>query len=183
MSREPDVIQQYANSRIISAKSPQETESVVEIIARLAKTLQLLPDTELELFLSGKRSLSIEIIPDPRLPFGMKTRSSGELSSRKYRIFICEECSEWPENRFFGALLRELGHVVVELPPEEEWPIVRGDRARFKESAELLADCLVWKWGLRHYGMTYLVETYPAHWVDRIVSDIENMIETDDRFK
>ena len=183
MSKQPELIEKFVNSRLIVRKALAESQSSRETLTRVVTAMKLLPDDEQELFLADRRKVSIEIVADPKLPFGMKTRSARSVESRHYTIFICEECTEWDENRFIGALLREFGHIVAEIPPEEEWPILRGDKARFKEHAELVADCMVWKWGLRHYDMSFLVSTFPPHWVDRIVTDIEKLIETDERFR
>lgn len=182
MSQKHESWVRYINSRMTLTKTVDDSRFMNQISGRLIKCLYLLPELEQELFLTGNRNLTIEIVGNPKLPFGMKTRSSGQKVSRNYTISICEECGEWPEDRFLGAFLRELGHVVAEIPPEDEWPIVRGERARFKESVELMADCMVWKWGLRHYNVSYLSATFPSHWVDRIVSDIEKLLETDERF-
>ncbi len=183
MHHQPELIEKFVNSRLIAKESSAKSQSSREICSRLVTAMKLLPDDELELFLSEGRKISMEIVVDPKLPFGIKTRSGGPLETRNYTIFICEECGEWDENRFLGALLRELGHIVAEIPPEEEWPVSRGDRARFKEYTELVADCMVWKWGLRHYDMSFLVSTFPPHWVERIVTDIEKLILADERFK
>lgn len=183
MSYQPELIEKFVNSRLIEKESSAKSKSSREICSRFVAAVKLLPDDELELFLTERRRISIDIIADPKLPFGMKTRSGGSFPTRQYTVLICEECSEWDENRFIGGLLRELGHIVAEIPPEEEWPISRGDRARFKEHSELVADCMVWKWGLRHYDMSFLVSTYPPHWVDRIVTDIEKLIVADEQFK
>ena len=183
MSRELSQQRKYVNSRLICDEALTGSKYLEEILARLTKTFDLLPGAEQQLFFSGNRKIFINIVSDPKLPFGMKTRSITHKSGPRYTIFVCEECGEWPEDRFLGAFLRELGHVVAEIPPEEDWPATRGERARFKESSELLADGMLWKWGLRHYDMSYLVATFPSHWVDRIVSDIEKLLEHDERFK
>ncbi len=183
MSYHPELIEKFVNSRLIAKESPAKSRLSREICSRFVAAVKLLPDDEQELFLEERRRISIEMLADPKLPFGMRTISGGSLPNRHYTVFICEECCEWDENRFIGALLRELGHIVAEIPPEEEWPLSRGDRARFKEHSELVADCMVWKWGLRHYDMSFLVSTYPPHWVDRIVADIEKLILADEQVK
>lgn len=183
MSNQPELIEKFVNSRLITREASCESQLSRETGSRVVAAMKLMPDDELGLFLEDRRKVSIEIVANPKLPFGMKTRSAGSAQTRLYTIFICEECREWDENRFIGALLREFGHIVAEIPPEEEWPISRGDKARFKEYTELVADCMVWKWGLRHYDMSFLVSTFPPHWVDRIVTDIEKLIETDERFR
>jgi hypothetical protein len=58
------------------------------------------------------------------------------------------------------------------MPPEDEWQATRGDRARFKEKLEHRSDAMVWRWGLRHYSMSYITATYPSHWVERIAEEI-----------
>jgi hypothetical protein len=150
----------------------REPEVKKIVAARYEKALTLLPDEVLDLFVSGKRKVRVIVMPDPKLPMGMLTRSEGTPRERKYTIFLYEEHGTWPADRFLGALLRELGHVVANRPPENEWPEARGDRARFKEMLECRADAMVWRWGLRHYSMSYLVATFPQHWVERIVKEI-----------
>jgi hypothetical protein len=144
--------------------------------ARFRKAFSLLPPDVLDLFLEGLRPLSVEVRPAGALPLGMSTQSEGKMPLRTYKIVAYVDHGEWPEDRFMGAFLRELGHVVSQRPPEAEWPAGRGDRARFKERLEHRADAMVWRWGLRHYGMSYLAATYPPHWVDRIVEKISDMI-------
>ena len=146
---------------------------VKKIVAnRYEKALSLLPEEAVALFLLHKRELRVIVMPDPRLPVGMSTRTDGPPSGRRYTIFLYEEHTRWPEDHFLGALLRELGHVVAKRPPEAEWPEARGERARFKEMLECRADAMVWRWGLKHYNMSYLVATFPQHWVERIVKQI-----------
>ncbi len=143
---------------------------------RIIKAFDSLPLEILNLFLNGSRILSIKIVPDPKLPFGMRTIAERSSNGLAYTLNICNEAQDWAEDHFLGAFLRELGHVTAELPPEDEWPLERGARARFKESAECKADALVWSWGLRHYDIIYLSETYPSHWVDKIVNNISMML-------
>ncbi len=150
------------------------------VTQRLEKVLSLLPVEVQDLFLSGARGLSVRILPDTGLPIGMKTSAAGPSGARDYEIVIREEHCRFPEDLFVASVLRELGHVVSEPPPEDKWPESRGDRARFKERLECRADATVWKWGLRHYHMRYLSATYPPHWVDRIVQDIERMLSEED---
>lgn len=183
MSEQPELLEEFVRSRLIVSKSLSNLQPVQEICSRFVKALKLLPDHEKQIFLSSNRNMSIEIVGDPKVPFGMKTRSTGHSETRKYTVIICRECGGWDENRFLGALLREFGHIITEIPPDHEWPISRGDWARFKEHRELIADSMVWKWGLRHYDMSYLVSTFPSHWVERIVTDIEKLIQSDDRFQ
>lgn len=142
------------------------------MVGRFQKALSLLPEEIQELFLSGSRNLTVAVMPDTSLPLGMATRTEGPTGKRRYTIETYIEHHDWPEDRFIGAVLRELAHVVVRRPPEEEWPVARADRARFKEKLELRADVTVWCWGLRHYSMAYLVATFPEHWAERIVTAI-----------
>jgi hypothetical protein len=145
---------------------------------RLEKAFSLLPEEVLGLFLKGSRTLVVEVMADTQLPLGMATKSKGAVRKRQYVVVTYPEHAEWSENRFIGAFLRELGHVVAQRPPEEEWPVSRGDRARFKERLEYQADAMVWRWGLRHYSMSFLSATYPPHWVERIVEEIgKTMLE------
>lgn len=145
--------------------------------ALFEKALSVLPEEVLDLFVSGARSLKVIVMPDAKLPLGMTTRSEGPPARRTYTIFLYEEHGGWPEDHFIGALLHELAHVVGERPPETEWPTSRGERARFKERLECRADSMVWRWGLKHYDMRFLTATYPQHWVERIVKDIERMLD------
>lgn len=140
------------------------------------KAFLLLPDDTLDLFLSGSRSLVVDIMPDPALPLGMKTHSSGPVSDRQYTIVVYHEHLSLPEDLFLGSFLRELGHVVAQLPSENEWPETRGDRARFKERAENRADAMVWRWGLRHYSLRYLFATFPTHRAELIVDAIGKLL-------
>jgi hypothetical protein len=175
-----DRISEYLNLRIdfggMASGPRRETTR-----SRIAKAFESLPGEMWDIFLNGTRNLQIKLIPDPILPFGMKTRSESYLGQLIYTITVCDEAQQWEEDRFLGSFLRELGHVVAMLPPECEWPIDRGERARFRELAECKADALVWKWGLRHYDIIYLSATYPSHWVDKIVNDISLMLIYDEK--
>jgi hypothetical protein len=146
------------------------------LLLRFEKALSLVPEEVLHLFLSGSRHLTVSVMADTALPLGMATRTEGPPGKRRYTIVSYLEHAGWPEDRFIGAFLRELGHVVAQRPREEEWPVARGDRARFKEKLEHRADALVWQWGLRHYSMSYLATTFPEHWVERIVVEIEKTL-------
>ena len=172
------IISNYVKRRLgfEGIKSNKPRIDVTE--SRIMKAFDNLPLEILNLFLDGSRNLSIRIIPDPKLPFGMRTITKRSSNALVYTLNICDEAQDWAEDHFLGAVLRELGHVTAELPPEDEWPLERGARARFKESVECKADALVWSWGLRHYDIIYLSETYPSHWVDKIVDDISMMILT-----
>jgi hypothetical protein len=146
--------------------------------ARYEQALSLLPEEVLDSFLAGRYAVRIIVMPDPQLPMGMSIKVEDSGNKRRYTIFVYEEQCGWPEDRFLGALLRELGHVVAGKPPEHRWPQARGERARFKEMLECKADALVWQWGLRHYSMSHLNATYPPHWVDRIVKQISEYMDS-----
>ncbi len=145
-------------------------------IQRIERAFLLLSDEVLDLFLSGDRMLFVRIESDAPLPLGMAMRSNGPTDARTYSIVVREEHLSWPEDLFIGAFLRELGHVVASRPPEAEWPQSRAERARYKEHLELKADAMVWQWRLKHYSMIHLTATYPEHWVEKIVEDIERML-------
>ncbi len=171
------MIADFLKSRVRFDKGTLDAKTRRAVAERLEKVLSVLPQDVLHLFLSGGRRLSIRILPDAGLPMGMRTTAKGPSDARYYEIIIREEHCRFPEDLFIGSVLRELGHAVEELPPEDEWPASRGERARFKEKQECRADALVWNWGLRHYSMRHLSATYPSHWVDRIVADIEKMLQ------
>lgn len=155
--------------------------SLAEItVTRIEKAFSLIPDECARLFLSGARNLTVKLLPDTTLPLGMTTNTRGPADARRYTIEIRQEHQNQPEDLFLGAFLRELAHVVACKPPEWEWPSSRGERARFKERIEYAADAMVWRWGLRHYNMRFISATYPPHWVDRIVEDIEKMLREED---
>jgi len=146
------------------------------MLARFQKSFSLLPVEVADLFLSGSRRLDVTVMPDTAFPLGMSTRTEGSSGRRRYSIVLYQEHGEWPEDRFIGAFLRELGHVVAQRPPEEDWPVARADRAAFKEQLEHRADAMVWRWGLRHYSMSYITATFPAHWVEPILAGIEEAL-------
>ncbi len=175
------IISNYVENRL-DFKGIKPNKARIDVTqSRIIKAFDNLPLEILNLFLDGSKNLSIRIIPDPKLPFGMRTITKRSPNGLTYTLNICDEAQDWAEDHFLGAVLRELGHVTAELPPEDEWPLERGARARFKESIECKADALVWSWGLRHYDIIYLSETYPSHWVDKIVNDISMMILTMDQ--
>lgn len=147
--------------------------------ARFERAFSLLPEEVLELFLSGERNLTVVVTTDSTFPMGMATSTEYQAGRRRYSIVVYDEHQNWAEDHFLGAFLRELGHVAAERPPEDEWPVGRGDRSRYKEKLECRADAMVWSWGLRHYSMSHLNATYPPHWVDRIVQDISQMLLND----
>jgi hypothetical protein len=160
----------------VKARTPSSPTVRAETLKRIEKAFSLLPEDVLELFLSAARSLTVVVAPDQSIPFGMSTTSQGPSRSREYVITIHEENQNWPEDLFIGSFLRELGHVVAQRPPENEWPQTRGDRARYKERLEYVADAMVWRWGLRHYSIRHLTATYPEHWVERIVDEIGKVL-------
>jgi hypothetical protein len=143
----------------------------------IVKAFSLLPQDVLNLFMAEARSLTIRIMPNPGFPLGMRTTSQGPIDARNYTIVMYREHLDMEENRFIGSFLRELGHAVIQSPPESEWPASKAERSQLKEMLELRADAAVWSWGLRHYGMAYLWGTYPSHVADRIVADIEHLLK------
>lgn len=175
-----DAVAAYVRAHVHMKPSPEQVRLFPALAGRFEKAFLLLPDETLELFLSGARSLSVDIMPDPGLPLGMRTRAAGTRSDRHYTITIYHEYLGLPEDLFLGSFLRELGHVVAELPPEREWPETRGDRARFKERLENRADAMVWRWGLRHYSIRHLTATYPSHRVDLIIEAIGQALLEED---
>ncbi len=175
-----DAVAAYVRAHVQVKPSQEQVRLFPAVAGRFEKTFLLLPDETLDLFLSGARALSVDIMPDPGLPLGMNTRTEGTLSNRRYSIIIYHEHLGLPEDLFIGSFLRELGHVVAERPPENEWPENRGDRARFKERLENRADAMVWRWGLRHYSVRHLSATYPSHRVDLIIDAIGKVLLEDD---
>jgi hypothetical protein len=160
----------------VNIECPASGDNKDAALGRIEKTFSVLPDEVLDLFLENKRNLTISVVPDLQVPFGMTTLSEGPPKKRRFGVTIYAEQLDWPEDLFIGSLLRELAHVVADRPPESEWPAARGDRARFKERLEYIADATVWKWGLRHYSIRHLTSTYPEHWVDRIVDEITRIV-------
>jgi len=158
-------------------RSPGQDRQARAITAlRIKKAFSLLPKKVLGLFLSHNRRLTIEVVEDTPIPLGMRTAAEGPAGARGYTISLHDEELARPEEFFIGSFLRELGHVVAERPPEDEWPKPRAERARFKERLESRADAMVWRWGLRHYGMIHLSATYPQHRLDAIVADIARVL-------
>ncbi|MFH0960185.1 MAG: hypothetical protein V1897_15940 [Pseudomonadota bacterium] len=176
MAENRERISEFLNSRLDFGAITSDSNRGKTTSLRIVKAFESLPGEILDLFLTGTRNLRIRLIPDPILPFGMKTRSENCSGQLIYTLTVCNEAQDWDEDRFLGSFLRELGHVVAMLPPECEWPTNRGERARFRELVECKADAMVWKWGLRHYDIIYLSATYPSHWVDKIVNDISLML-------
>jgi len=170
------LIADFVLRSVRAAGQVKKSPSYAKTLKRLERAFLLLPPGAADLFLSGSRELIVMIRPDPGFPLGMATRSEGAADARRYSIVVYEEHLSWPEDLFIASFLRELGHVVAERPPEEEWPQARAERARHKAVLECRADAMVWKWGLRHYSMRHLTHTYPKHWVDEIVADIEKML-------
>ncbi|MGB6063394.1 MAG: hypothetical protein WBG50_01210 [Desulfomonilaceae bacterium] len=176
MSQEREAVAQYVREHVQFDRSGKSGKVISAAGKRFEKAFLLLPNEVLRLFLSGARNLTIVITPDPALPLGMSTKTQGPPNAREYKITVYDEHQEWPEDLFLGSFLRELGHVVAQRPPEDEWPTSRGDRARYKERLEYIADAMVWRWGLRHYSMRHLTATYPQHWVERIVVEIGKIL-------
>ncbi|MBI4963381.1 MAG: hypothetical protein HY913_08890 [Desulfomonile tiedjei] len=176
MDERNNLIADYVKSIVSLKASVVDRQSLSVFYERIGKAFSLLPEEVLDLFLKGSRKLVVVVMADTDLPLGMITKSEGHAKRRKYTVLTYAEHVNWPENHFIGAFLRELAHAVSEKPPKEEWPVARGDRARFKEKLEHSADALVWKWGLRHYSMSHLAATYPPHWVERIVAEIEKTL-------
>jgi hypothetical protein len=176
MSQQSEAVAKYVRDHVRPGRPDRDRKVASATAKRFEKAFSLLPEDVLGLFLSGARNLTVVIVPDVGLPLGMSTRSQGPPDARTYRIMIYEEQQEWAEDLFLGAFLRELGHVVAQRPPEDEWPKSRGDRARYKERIECIADSMVWKWGLRHYSMRHLTATYPQHWVEKIVVEIGKLL-------
>jgi hypothetical protein len=175
-----DAVAAYVRKHVCVKPSKEQVRLIPATAARCEKAFRLLPDETLNLFLSGSRELSVEIMPDPGLPLGMKTQTVGSRQDRRYTIVIYHEHLSLPEDLFIGSFLRELGHVVAERPPESEWPESRGDRSRFKEQLENRADAMVWQWGLRHYSVRYLSATFPSHRVDLIIEAIGKTLTEED---
>jgi hypothetical protein len=176
MPSKNDQVAQYLRDHVTINLPSQDPRARTSVSKRFTRVFSLLPDQALELFLSGRRPLSIAVMPTPGAPMTMRTESSGPVYAREYSIVLYEEHLSLPEDPFVGAVLRELGHVVGQIPPEEEWPPTRVDRAQFKERLENLADAMVWRWGLKRYSLAYLNTTFPPHWVERIVGDIERVV-------
>lgn len=147
--------------------------------ARIEKAFALLPDPAAELFLSGQRDLTVLIAEDPGLPLGMKTTSAGPSHERHYLVTIFEELQELPEDLFIASFLRQLAHVVREMPPDEEWPSQRSARAHFREMLENHADALVWCWGLKDQNLRFLEATYPPHILEDIIPRIEEALHSE----
>jgi hypothetical protein len=171
-----DILVKYVRDHVTARNTQSAPRVPLETLRRLEKAFSLLPEDVLKSFLSGERTLMVVIVPNLTIPYGMNTASHGSSKTKKYSITIYEENQDWPEDLFIGAFLRELGHVAAQRPPESEWPQSRGDRARYKEKLEYIADAMVWRWGLRHYSMRHLTATYPEHWVERIVTEIGKLI-------
>ncbi len=176
MNQQSEAVSKYVRDHVRSGRVGSDNKVALATAKRFEKAFSLLPQDVLGLFLSEMRDLQVVIMPDVGLPLGMSTKSQGPPDARTYRIMLYEEQQEWPEDLFLGAFLRELGHVVAQRPPEDEWPKFRGDRARYKERLEYIADAMVWRWGMRHYSMRHLTATYPPHWVEKIVVEIGKLL-------
>jgi len=177
MTENTDNVSKYVKGILRFQSLGRNKEARSETALRIEKAFSLMPRDVLELFLSGERALQITVGPDTGFPLGMRTKTQGPPDDRKYAISMQEEEVAWPEERFLGSFLRELGHVVAQRPPESEWPEARGDRSRFRERLEAIADAMVWRWGLRHYNMSHLAATYPAHRLEMIITQIGEILE------
>ncbi len=171
-----DTVRAYVKEHVNREVGDLDRESSSKVSLRFEKAFSLLPQEVLNLFVSGARPLTIRIMPDTRVPLGMRTTSRGPHGARTYTIVLYHEHLSMEENRFIGSFLRELGHVVIQGPPESEWPASKAQRAQLKELLELRADAAVWSWGLRHYSMAHLWGAYPPHVVERIIADIERLL-------
>jgi hypothetical protein len=182
MTSQKKTLDEYVGDVVrFSGKAPEGTLRET-MLSRFRKAFSLLPSGVADLFLSHSRHLAITVMPDMDFPFGMSTRTEGQTGSRQYTITVYHEHGDWPEARFIGAFLRELGHVVAQRPPEEEWPVARAERAKFKEQLENRADAMVWRWGLRHYNMTYITATFPEHWVEPILAGIGKSLQEESEY-
>ncbi|MCA1962255.1 MAG: hypothetical protein LDL33_15865 [Desulfomonile sp.] len=141
----------------------------------IEKAFGLLPDAAADLFISGRRDLTVLLTPDPGLPLGMKVSSEGPTDARRYTITIFEELQELPEDLFIASFLRQLALVSEEIPPEEDWPAQRSQRSRMRELLEARADALVWDWGLKDQNLRFLEATYPPYIVKDIIASIEDV--------
>lgn len=169
-------IQRYVAQTIKIHERSGDTSLKNRAAPLIEESLSIIPPKALELFLGGERDLTIFIGPGSRLPMVMKTSSERHSSGRVYTIQLTPEHLELPKNVFMGNFLRELGHVVNSIPPMEDWPSQRKQRAQMKERMELRADAVVWQWGLKHYNISYIMATYPQHIADQIISDIEEYL-------
>lgn len=140
----------------------------------ISQVLSLAPQDVLKTLLESDRSLAIRLSQDSGLPMPMKTTCKRHKGTNQYTIYMQPHHADLSRNVFIGAFLREIAHVVLEIPPKEEWPSDRRQRAEMKEDLELKADALVWSWGLRHYDLAYIWATFPNHIAEQLISDIEN---------
>lgn len=148
---------------------------------RIEKALDLLPDEVMQGILSGESKIFIRVVPDAGFPVGMATRSEGKARKPQYIISIRDEHLKLDEDLFTASLLREFGHVVAKRPHDSQWPSGRAERAAFRERLEARADAMVWRWGLRHYSMRFLMATYPEHHLERILEEISKaLLELED---
>jgi hypothetical protein len=168
-------IADYVRRRLVFAEPVGRAEEKL-FTQRLEKSFLVLPLNVLALFLSQKRVVTFQVSKNPGFPVGMHTAVHGGPDERSYEVIMLREHQGWSEDCFIGGFLRELGHVVCQKPPDSEWPRTRGDRARFKEQLEYVADAVVWEWGLRHYSVSYIQATFPQHWVERIVQKVSEMV-------
>ena len=175
-SARDDSIETYVRGIVRFGPVAEDSPCGQDMIDRLVQAFKLLPAETADLFLLGNRKLTITIHPDPGLPLGMRTTSSGPAESRRYTIILFEEHHTWTADLFIASILRELGHVVAGRPPEDEWPASRSQRTRFREMLECRADAMVWRWGLRDYSIRHLYATYPEHRVEELIVQIGRML-------
>ncbi len=75
---------------------------------RIIKAFDSLPLEILNLFLNGSRILSIKIVPDPELRFGMRTIAERSSNGLAYTLNICNEAQDWAEDHFLGAFFQRI---------------------------------------------------------------------------
>ncbi len=98
------IISNYVKRRL-DFKGTKSNKSRVDVTeSRIIKAFDNLPLEILNLFLDGSRNLSIRIIPDPKLPFGMRTITKRSPNGLVYTLNICDEAQDWAEDHFLGAV-------------------------------------------------------------------------------
>ncbi len=152
--------------------SDQEIQE--QIVGLVTEVMKIAPEEVSRELLERERSLTIHVTQDSGLPMPMKTTCKRDKGVNRYTIAMQLHHVDLSRNVFVGAFLREIAHVVLEIPPEQEWPTDRRIRAEMKKDLELKADSQVWSWGLRHYDIAYIWATFPNHIAEQLISDIEN---------
>ena len=179
-STSENAIKTYVAAHTHGRDLPNQPNPKLETYRRLEKALSLLPSDATDLILSDARRLTFLLLPNAALPFGMSTVHEGPEKAGRYTILMYDEHQELPEDLFIGSVLRELAHVVLRIPPEDQRPTGRQERAELKERLESRADALVWKWGLRHYNIRFITATYPSHRADEIIESVaKTLLEND----